>query len=181
MHRTIMLSSTYQMSSAYDVHAAEVDPENTLLWRASRRRLEAEAIRLRDRGDGDHRPHCGWHDAEVQGPRLCEHDVGTRRSGLRPAAAVRVPSGAPEFHIRDVSRRWLAGGGIKPGVQYGSTDDYGYYEVENKVRFHDLHATMLHLLGLDHKRLTYKYAGRDFRLTDVHGELVPGIMTSWAS
>ena len=61
-------------------------------------------------------------------------------------------------------------------MQYGSTDDYGYYAVENKVHFHDLHATILHLLGLDHKRLTYRYAGRDFRLTDVHGELVPGII-----
>jgi len=59
---------------------------------------------------------------------------------------------------------------------YGSTDDYGYYSVENKVHLHDLHATVLNLLGLDHKRLTYRYAGRDFRLTDVHGEVVSGIM-----
>jgi hypothetical protein len=61
-------------------------------------------------------------------------------------------------------------------LQYGSTDDYGYYSVENKVHFHDLHATMLYLLGLDHKRLTYRYAGRDFRLTDVKGEVVQGIV-----
>ena len=67
---------------------------------------------------------------------------------------------------------WLAGGGIKAGTVYGKTDDYGYYAVENKVHLHDLHATMLHLLGLDHLRLTYRYAGRDFRLTDVHGEVV---------
>ena len=57
-------------------------------------------------------------------------------------------------------------------MQYGRTDDYGYYAVENKVHLHDLHATILHLLGLDHTRLTYRYAGRDFRLTDVHGEVV---------
>ncbi len=71
---------------------------------------------------------------------------------------------------------WLAGGGTKPGVRYGSTDDYGYYSVVDKVHFHDLHATILHLLGLDHKKLTYRYAGRDFRLTDVHGNVVKGIL-----
>jgi hypothetical protein len=70
---------------------------------------------------------------------------------------------------------WLAGGGVKPGLSYGATDDYGYYAVDNKVHFHDLHATILHLLGLDHTRLTYRYAGRDFRLTDVHGNVVNGI------
>lgn len=71
---------------------------------------------------------------------------------------------------------WLAGGGVKPGIRHGSTDDYGYYSVENKVHLHDLHATMLHLLGLDHTRLTYRYAGRNFRLTDVHGEIVRAIL-----
>ena len=71
---------------------------------------------------------------------------------------------------------WLAGGGVKPGTRYGSTDDYGYYAVENKVHLHDLHATILHLLGLDHTKLTYRYAGRDFRLTDVHGEVVHDIL-----
>jgi len=71
---------------------------------------------------------------------------------------------------------WLAGGGMKPGLNYGRTDEYGYYSIENKVHFHDLHATILHLLGLDHKRLTYRYAGRDFRLTDVHGEVVHALL-----
>lgn len=71
---------------------------------------------------------------------------------------------------------WLAGGGVKAGLTWGKTDDYGYFAVEDKVHVHDLHATILHLLGLDHKRLTYRYAGRDFRLTDVHGELVDGIL-----
>jgi hypothetical protein len=71
---------------------------------------------------------------------------------------------------------WMAGGGVKPGLSYGATDEYSYYSVENKVHVHDLHATMLHLLGLDHTRLTYRYAGRDFRLTDVHGEVVKGIL-----
>ncbi len=62
------------------------------------------------------------------------------------------------------------------GTVYGATDDYGYYAVENKVEVHDLHATMLHLLGVDHKRLTYKFQGRDFRLTDVHGHVVKEIL-----
>jgi hypothetical protein len=71
---------------------------------------------------------------------------------------------------------WLAGGGIKGGTIYGATDDYGYHAVENQVQIHDLHATMLHLLGLDHKRLTVRFSGRDMRLTDVHGEVVTGIL-----
>ncbi len=71
---------------------------------------------------------------------------------------------------------WMAGGGVKGGLVHGATDEYGYFAVENKVHMHDLHATMLHLLGLDHKRLTYRYSGRDMRLTDVHGNLVKEIL-----
>jgi hypothetical protein len=71
---------------------------------------------------------------------------------------------------------WLAGAGVKHGIKYGATDDYGYYAVQDKVHIHDLHATLLHLLGLDHKRLTYRYNGRDFRLTDIQGRLVDGIL-----
>ncbi len=67
---------------------------------------------------------------------------------------------------------WMAGGGLKGGLRYGATDDYGWYAAENKVHIHDLHATILALLGLDHERLTFKHAGRDFRLTDVHGRVV---------
>ncbi len=67
---------------------------------------------------------------------------------------------------------WLAGGGAKGGTVYGQTDDYGYYVVENKAEVHDLHATILHLLGIDHKKLTYRFGGRDMRLTDVHGEVI---------
>ena len=67
---------------------------------------------------------------------------------------------------------WLAGGGVKGGLHYGSTDDYGFYAAEDKVHIHDMHATILHLLGLNHERLTYRYAGRDFRLTDVEGNVV---------
>jgi hypothetical protein len=71
---------------------------------------------------------------------------------------------------------WMAGGGIKGGTIYGETDDYGYHAIANKVEVHDLHATMLYLLGMDHKRLTYRFSGRDMRLTDVHGEVVKEII-----
>jgi uncharacterized protein (DUF1501 family) len=67
---------------------------------------------------------------------------------------------------------WMAGGGVKPGFSYGVTDDYGFYCVDQKVHVHDLHATILALMGIDHEALTYRYAGRDFRLTDVHGRVV---------
>jgi hypothetical protein len=67
---------------------------------------------------------------------------------------------------------WLAGGGVKGGTVYGSTDEFGFRAEEKPVHVHDLHATMLHLMGLDHERLTYRYAGRDFRLTDVHGNVL---------
>ncbi len=71
---------------------------------------------------------------------------------------------------------WMAGGGVKGGFAYGATDDYGYYATENKMHVHDLHATILHLLGIDHQRLTFRYAGRDFRLTDVAGEVATEIL-----
>ncbi len=71
---------------------------------------------------------------------------------------------------------WLAGGGVRGGMAYGATDEFGFRAMEDKVHVHDLHATMLHLLGLDHERLTYRYAGRDFRLTDVYGRVVHEIL-----
>lgn len=79
-------------------------------------------------------------------------------------------------HNPDGFTMWLAGGGVKGGYRHGSTDDYGFYAAENKVHLHDLHATILHLLGLDHEKLTYRHAGRDFRLTDVHGKVVKEIL-----
>ena len=71
---------------------------------------------------------------------------------------------------------WLAGAGVKKGHVHGATDEYGYYATRDKVHIHDLHATLLHLMGMDHKRLTYRYAGRDFRLTDVYGDVVTEIL-----
>ncbi|MBT21545.1 sulfatase [Candidatus Poribacteria bacterium] len=80
-----------------------------------------------------------------------------------------------DHHIRGFSV-WMAGGGIKGGVSYGNTDELGYYAVEDIVHVHDFHATILHLLGIDHQKLTYRFQGRDFRLTDVHGHPVNNII-----
>jgi hypothetical protein len=80
-----------------------------------------------------------------------------------------------DHHIAGFSV-WMAGGGIKAGLTYGATDDFGYKAVEDVVEVHDFHATMLHLLGIDHKKLTYRFQGRDFRLTDVKGQVVQGIL-----
>jgi hypothetical protein len=85
-------------------------------------------------------------------------------------------NGTGRDHNADGFTTWLAGDCLKSGLAYGSTDEFGHKAVENKVHMHDLHATLLHLLGLDHERLTYRYAGRDFRLTDVHGSVVRGIL-----
>jgi uncharacterized protein (DUF1501 family) len=71
---------------------------------------------------------------------------------------------------------WMAGGGIRGGTTYGATDDFGYKVVENKLEIHDLHATLLHLLGINHEKLTFRFSGRDMRLTDVHGHVVHDII-----
>jgi hypothetical protein len=79
-------------------------------------------------------------------------------------------------HHPNAFTMWLAGGGIKPGLTLGSTDEFGFNAVEDRVHVHDLHATLLHLLGFDHTRLTFKFQGRDFRLTDVHGKVVDKLL-----
>ena len=108
-----------------------------------------------------------------EGARPVEGNAGDHRRRIRAHAgggserpgqgAERPRSQQPRLHYV------LAGGGVKGGMAYGATDDFGFKAVENPVHIHDLHATMLHLLGLDHTRLTYRYSGRDFRLTDVAG------------
>jgi len=79
-------------------------------------------------------------------------------------------------HHHQVFSSWLAGGGTRSGQVYGSSDELGISVGENRVHVHDFHATILHLLGLDHERLTFRHAGRDYRLTDVHGEVVEDII-----
>jgi uncharacterized protein (DUF1501 family) len=85
-------------------------------------------------------------------------------------------SGSGRDHNNKGFTIWMAGGGVQGGLGYGATDDIGYQAVERPVHIHDLHATILHLLGLDHKRLTFNYGGRDFRLTDVYGNVVRDIL-----
>lgn len=98
--------------------------------------------------------------------------------GRTPAVEIPIGGGVPtgRDHNHHGFTVWLAGGGVKGGMTYGSTDEFGYRAVENRVHVHDLHATMLHLMGFDHRRLTYRHAGRDFRLTDVHGNVVSEIL-----
>lgn len=81
-----------------------------------------------------------------------------------------------DHHIKGFSL-WMAGGGVKPGISYGTTDELGYAAVENPCQVHDLHATMLNQFGIDHTKLTYRFQGRDFRLTDVHGNVLHDILT----
>jgi uncharacterized protein (DUF1501 family) len=80
-------------------------------------------------------------------------------------------------HNPNTFTTWLAGGGVKGGVQYGQSDEFGYKAVENRVNVHDIHATVLHLLGLDHTKLTYRFNGRDFRLTDVAGNVLRDVLS----
>jgi hypothetical protein len=94
--------------------------------------------------------------------------------GRTPMGEVRENVGR-NHHI-DAFTMWLAGGGIKPGLNLGNTDELGFAPAEDRVHVHDLHATILHLLGLDHKKLTFRLQGRDFRLTDVHGEVVQKLL-----
>lgn len=100
--------------------------------------------------------------------------------GRTPAAEVPAPGTPGNGRGRDHNHWgfsvWMAGGGIRGGIAYGATDEFGFRAVENPVHVHDLHATLLHCLGLDHEQLTYRFAGRDFRLTDVSGDVIRGVL-----
>ncbi|MBC7964789.1 MAG: DUF1501 domain-containing protein [Fuerstia sp.] len=87
-----------------------------------------------------------------------------------------VKNGDGRNHHPKAFTMWMAGGGVRGGLTYGSTDDFGYAPAENPVHMHDLHATILYALGLDHERLTFRHAGRDFRLTDVFGNIVHDVL-----
>jgi uncharacterized protein (DUF1501 family) len=100
--------------------------------------------------------------------------VWTTEFGRTPFVVAKDGKGREHHHHAFSS--WLAGGGVKGGLAYGQSDDIGAAVAENGVHVHDLHATILHLLGLDHERLTYRFSGRDYRLTDVAGEVVKGIL-----
>jgi uncharacterized protein (DUF1501 family) len=94
--------------------------------------------------------------------------------GRTPVAELPALSGRDHNHYG--FSMWMAGGGVRGGYVHGATDELGFAAIENKVHVHDLHATILHLLGFDHEKLTYRYAGRDFRLTDVHGQVVKELL-----
>ena len=104
---------------------------------------------------------------------LCGGEFGRTPAVEIPIGGQGKPTGRDHNHHG--FSVWLAGGGIRGGMTYGSTDEFGYRAVENRVHVHDLHATLLHLMGFDHERLTYRHAGRDYRLTDVHGKVVKSI------
>jgi uncharacterized protein (DUF1501 family) len=96
--------------------------------------------------------------------------------GRTPTVQLPVTKEQGRDHHTDGFTVWMAGGGTKGGLAYGQTDEVGMHAVENPVHIHDFHATLLHLMGFNHELLTYRYAGRDFRLTDVHGKVVRDIL-----
>jgi arylsulfatase A-like enzyme len=101
--------------------------------------------------------------------------VWTTEFGRTPFNAAADAGGREHHHW--VFSSWLAGAGVKPGMTYGESDEYGIDVASNPVHVHDFHATILHLMGLDHTRLTYRHTGRDYRLTDVHGKVVTPILS----
>jgi len=101
--------------------------------------------------------------------------VWTTEFGRTPHQVAKDHSGREHHH--QCFSSWLAGGGVKGGIAYGESDDYGIFVAQDRVHLHDFHATILHLLGLDHEALTFRHAGRDYRLTDVHGRVVEEILT----
>ena len=107
---------------------------------------------------------------------LCSGEFGRTPSVELPTPGLNAGKINGRDHNHYGFTAWLAGGGVKGGTIYGATDEFGFEAVENKVHVHDLHATMLYLLGFDHEKFTYRYAGRDFRLTDVHGRVVRDLL-----
>ena len=167
------------------------------------RRLVERGVRFVQLWHGKDQPWDSHDDIEKQHRRLageCDQAIGAllsdlKRTGLLEETLVlwggefgRTPtvelpkpgSNGGKVNGRDHNHHgfsmWMAGGGVKAGYVHGATDEFGFQAVENPVHVHDLHATMLHLLGFDHERFTYRYAGRDFRFTDVHGRVVKELL-----
>lgn len=161
------------------------------------RRLVESGVRYVQVTYGDNSDNPAW-DQHSNLPKHADHALATdkpvaglladlKRRGLLEDTLVwwggefgRTPyaerNGTGRDHNPGGFTVWLAGGGVKPGISYGATDEFGHHAVADKVHMHDLHATILHLLGMDHLRLTYRYAGRNFRLTDVAGRVVEEII-----
>ena len=167
------------------------------------RRLIERGVRFVQLWHGEGQPWDNHDDIEVNHRRLageCDKAIGALLGDLKerglldetlvlwggefgrtPTVELPTPgANAGKINGRDHNHHgftcWLAGGGVKGGQVHGATDEFGFAAVENKVAVHDLHATMLHQLGFDHEKLTYRYAGRDFRLTDVHGRVVKELL-----
>ncbi|HWG45205.1 MAG TPA: DUF1501 domain-containing protein [Gemmataceae bacterium] len=167
------------------------------------RRLLEKGVRFVQVWHGAGQPWDSHDDIEIQHRRLakeCDQAIGALLVDLKqrgmlddtlviwggefgrtPTVELPTPgANAGKINGRDHNHwgfsMWLAGGGVKGGYVHGATDEFGFQAVENKVHVHDLQATILHLLGFDHERLTYRYAGRDFRLTDVHGHVVKEVI-----
>jgi hypothetical protein len=155
------------------------------------RRFVEAGVRFVELTHGDWDQHRGLKAGHVRNARAVDRPIAGLLTDLRARGLLdktlviwggefgRTPHGQ-NADGRDHNNKgfslWLAGGGVKPGIAYGQTDDHGYEAVENKMHVHDLHATILHLLGLDHERLTYRYAGRDMRLTDIKGVVHKAIL-----
>jgi hypothetical protein len=161
------------------------------------RRLCEAGVRFVQVNYGDNSANPAW-DQHSNLPKHADHALAVdqpiaglltdlRRRGLLEDTLVwwggefgRAPyaekNGTGRDHNPSGFTMWLAGAGIQEGIAYGATDEFGHHAIENKVHMHDLHATILHLLGLDHEKLTYRHAGRDFRLTDVYGRIVNGVL-----
>jgi hypothetical protein len=167
------------------------------------RRLLERGVRFVQVWHGEGQPWDSHDDLEIQHRRLareCDQAIGALLQDLKargmlqdtlvvwggefgrtPTVELPTPgSNQGKVNGRDHNHygftMWLAGGGVRGGYVHGATDEFGFQAVENKVHVHDMHATILHLLGFDHERLTYRYAGRDFRLTDVHGRVVREVL-----
>jgi hypothetical protein len=155
------------------------------------RRLVEAGVRFVELTHGDWDQHRGLKAGHARNARAVDRPIAGLLTDLRARGLLdktlviwggefgRTPHGQ-NADGRDHNNKgfsiWLAGGGTKPGIAYGQTDEHGYEAVENPMHVHDLHATILHLLGLDHERLTYRYAGRDMRLTDIKGVVHKGII-----
>jgi uncharacterized protein (DUF1501 family) len=155
------------------------------------RRFAEAGVRFVELTHGDWDQHRGLRAGHARNARAVDRPIAGLLTDLRARGLLddtlviwggefgRTPHGQNDDgrdHNNKGFSLWLAGGGVKGGMAYGQTDELGYEAVENPMHVHDLHATILHLLGLDHERLTYRYAGRDMRLTDVKGTVHKGIL-----
>jgi hypothetical protein len=186
-----------ETKATLDLYGVKSNDTNSFAWRClMARRLSERGVRvieLIDTGSsgnwdshGNMRGHTG-RASKVDRP-IAALIADLKRRGLLDETLVvcctefgRTPGGRDKDHPgRDHHRWaftcWMAGGGVKSGARYGTSDEHGTHVATDPVHVHDFHATILHLMGFDHTRLTYRYAGRDFRLTDVHGEVVQGIL-----